>query len=238
MALTNGHAAFAALHENGLNTFISHVYSTRRYYFHFAALPMGSGTPGVDFEVLPPIPIPVAGYGMAYSIDLSKPIIDFAPQNAGSTLPAPLVLGPNQFSLYVEDVQICLLCGFHVPIPDPNPQGKERGNDRPPPGKPRRPQPERVCTRLQAWAGGHPTVVHLSATDSLLGLEIDNIVVKEVCALEPILECIAKDVVNALLDQLQFTLTRIALGALPAGLILAAGPEISNDQLKVWAKIV
>jgi hypothetical protein len=81
-------------------------------------------------------------------------------------------------------------------------------------------------------------VVTISPTDSLLGLEIDDIVVKEVCDLEPILECIAKEAVNALLEQLKFTLTRIALGSLPAGLVLGAGPEISNDQLKVWAEIV
>jgi hypothetical protein len=237
MPLTNGHAAFAALHERGLNTFIGHVYTTRRYYFHYAALPMGSGTPGVDFEVLPPIPVPVAGYGLAYSIDLSRPIIDFAPQNAGSSLPAPLTLGANQFSITVEDVRICVLCGFHVPLPDPDP----RGNDRPKREKPQRDQrerPERVCTRLKVWAVGHPTVQTISSTDSMIGLEIDDIVVKEVCDLEPILECLAKEVVNALLDELKFRLTRIALGALPAGLVLGAGPEISNDQLKVWAEIV
>jgi len=240
MALTNGHDVFAALHETGVNKFIHNVFLARRYYFHFAVPPLGSGVPGTDFAVLPPLPVPGTNYGLAYSLDISQPVIDFTPQDATSTLPPPLTLGPNQFSLSA-DVQICLLCGFHIPIRDPNPndpRGKEPGKGRHPQGDDREQQPERVCTHLQLWAVGHPTVANLGATDKLIGLEIDDIVVKEVCALEKIMECITEDAVNALLEKVRLTLSRIALGAFPVGLILEDGPKIADDQLEAWAKIV
>lgn len=238
MPLTRGHDAYAAIHEKGLNTFIGHVYGVRRYYFQYAAPPLGSGTPGVDFEVLPPLPIPVGNFGLAYSIRLSQPIIDFAPQDASLPLPAPLTLGPNQFSLTVETVEICVLCGVELQVPGLPQPGQGRDQKQPRPGRPGQGKPDRVCSKVQVWAVGHPTVVPLSPTDSLLGLQIDDIAIKDTGALEPVLDCVAEEVANALLDKLQFTLTRIALGAFPLGLVLAEGPEISDDQLKVWAKIV
>lgn len=224
MALTAGHAAYAALHENGLNKFIRNVYLVRPHYFHYATSLFGGGTTNID--PLSPIDVPGLGSVIQYSIAISQPVIDFVPQDVGSTLPAPLTLGPDQFSLTAE-VQFCIACGL---IDQPKPgtffnEGSDRGWS-----------PKRLCTVLHVWAVGHPTVQPLSAIDKLIGLQIDQIVVKNICDLEQIIECIAKDMINALLLRLQQKVSELVLGAF--GLILAAGPEISDDQLKIWGDIV
>lgn len=223
MALTAGHAAYAALHENGLNKFIRNVYLVRPHYFHYATSLFGGGTTNID--LLSPIDVPGLGSVIQYSIAISQPVIDFVPQDAGSTLPAPLTLGPNQFSL-TADVQFCIACGLidRQTIGSLFNEGDREWS------------PKRLCTVLHVWAVGHPTVEPLSATDKLIGLQIDQIVVKNICDLEQIVECIAKDMVNALLVKLQQKVSKLVLGAF--GLILAAGPEIGDDQLKIWGDIV
>jgi hypothetical protein len=213
MALTAGHAAYAALHEDGINKFIRNVFLVRPHYFHYATSMFGGGA--INISLLSPLEVPGIGNVIQYSIDISQPVIDFVPQDAGSTLPAPLTLGPNQFSLTAE-VRICIACGqFHT---------REQRD------------PKRLCTTLKVWAVGHPTVQPLSLTDKLIGLQIDQIVVKNICDLEQIVECITELMVNALLERLQQKVSELVLGAF--GLILAAGPEISDDQLKVWGDIV
>lgn len=213
MALTAGHAAYAALHEDGINKFIRNVYLVRPHYFHYATSVFGGGS--TNISLLNPLEVPGLGNVIQYSIDISRPTIDFVPQDAGSTLPAPLTLGSNQFSLTAE-IRICIACGLR--------DQREKW------------APERICAYLNVWAVGHPTVQPLSPTDKLVGLQIDQIVVKNVGDLEAIVECMAKDMVNALLERLQQKVSELVLGAF--GLILGAGPEISDDQLKVWGDIV
>ncbi len=216
MALTAGHAAYAALHEDGVNKFIRNVYLVRPHYFHYATSVFGGGT--TNISLLSPLEVPGIGNVIQYSIDISQPVIDFVPQDAGSTLPAPLTLGPNQFS-FTAEVRICIACGLID-----RKQHREKWD------------PKRLCTTLKVWAIGHPTVQPLSATDKLIGLQIDQIVVKNICDLEQIVECIAELMVDALLEHLQLKVSELVLGAF--GLILAAGPEISDDQLKIWGDIV
>lgn len=213
MALTAGHAAYAALHEDGINKFIRNVYLVRPHYFHYATSMFGGGTTNISF--LNPLEVPGIGNIIQYSIDISQPVIDFVPRDAGSILPAPLTLGPNQFSLTAE-VRICIACGLF--------------------DKREQSAPKRLCTTLNVWAVGHPTVQPLSVTDKFIGLQIDQIVVKNICDLEQIVECVAELMVNTLLERLQQKVSKLVLGAF--GLILAAGPEISDDQLKVWGDIV
>ncbi len=237
MPLTNGHDVFAALHETAINKFIHNVVTVRRYYVHLAVPPLGVGVPGTDFMILPPLPVPGTSYGLAYSLEISQPVIDFTPKDAANNLPPPLNLSANQFSLSVT-VKICLLCGYHVQIQNPDPKERQPGKGSRPDGGDTDTKPDLICTKLQIWAIGHPTVADLGPTDKLIGLQIDDIVVKEVCDLEQIMECIAKESVNALLDNVRLTLSRIALGAFPIGLVLEDGPKIADDQLQVWANIV
>lgn len=224
MALTAGHAAYAALHENGLNKVIRNVYLVRPHYFHYATSLFGGGT--TNISLLNPIDVPGLGSVIQYSIAISQPMIDFVPQDASSILPPPLTLGPDQFSL-TANVQFCIACG----LLDRRTAGNFFQES-----DVREWAPKRLCTVLHVWAVGHPTVEPLSLTDKLIGLQIDQIVVKNICDLEQIVECISRDMVNALLEKLQQKVSKLVLGAF--GLVLAAGPEISDDQLKIWGDIV
>jgi hypothetical protein len=209
MALTAGHAAYAALHEDGINKFIRNVFLVSPHYFHYATSMFGGGA--INISLLSPLEVPGVGNVIQYSIDIGQPVIDLVPQDAGSTLSAPLAPGPNQFSLTAE-VRICIACG----------QFDKRGHR----------DPKRFSTILHIWAIGYPTIQPMSVTGKPDDLRIDQIVVKNICDLEQIVECLPELTVNALLERLQQKVSELVLGAF--GLILAADLEISDDQLNVW----
>ena len=209
MALTAGHAAYAALHEDGINKFIRNVFLVRPHYFHYATSLFGGGA--INVSLLSPLEVPGIGDVLQYSIDIGQPVINVVPQGAGSTLTSSLATGSNQFSLTAE-ARICIACD----------QFDKREHQ----------DPRRLSTILDVWATGYPTLQPLSVTGKPEGLRIDQIVVKNICDLEQILECLPELLVNALLERLQQKVSELVLGAF--GLILAADPEISDDQLNAW----
>lgn len=233
MALTNGHDVFASLNETGVNKFINNFALARRHDFVFATAALGGGTANIG--LLPPLTIPGAGYGLNYGIRIQVPVIDFYPQNV--SLPPPLVLKPNQFSV-TTGAHICIDC-MADRIQQMSGDGKDdRPSDR---GKGDRPAPPDrgkgglLCVDLRVWGVGHPTVDPVSATDKVIGLAVDDIVVKEIGDLEKIAECVAIDVLNALLQKARYLVKRQVFGAF--ALFLADGPKIEDNQLKVWGTI-
>jgi hypothetical protein len=219
MALTNGHDVFASLNETGINKFIHNLALARPHDFAFATAGLGGGSPNVG--LLPPLTIPGASFGLNYGIRIAVPIIDFFKQDLA--LPPPLVLKPNQFSI-TTGAHVCIDC-----IAD---RVKEFKGDRPPPGRGGK---NLLCADLKVWAVGHPTVDPVSATDSFVGLAVDAIVLKDVGNLEQIAECVALDVLNALLEKARYLVKRHVFGAF--AFFLAEGPKIEDDQLKVWGTI-
>lgn len=222
MGLTAGHDAFAGLNESGVNKFIGRVYTIRPHYFHYATPALGGGSVGISS--LSPLPAPGIPGGLEWEVTLGQPVVDFTPEDVTNSLPSPLALGANQFSVTV-DARICVVCGMRP--------RRGRGNERPLDRPPRR--PELVCAMVRIWAVGHPTATP-AGVDTVVGLRIDEIVVKNVGALEPIIECVANEVVNALLDNLKQTVTTLVLHGF--GLTLAAGPTIADDQLEVWGTLI
>jgi len=168
--------------------------------------------------------VPGVTGGMEWSISLSQPMVDFTPQDASSTLPAPLTVGANQFSIAVQ-ARICVACGLRP---------SRRPNDRPPDQRDRR-QIELTCATVDVWAVGEPTVAP-AGVETVVGLHVDHIVVKDVGALEAIIECVALETVNAMLDRLKQTVSTIVLHGF--GLTLVAGPTIADDQLEVWGDVI
>ena len=95
MALTNGHHVFAGLHEDAFNKFIKAYRTARPKYFYYACPPLGAGSPGVDFWVIPPLPVPGTNAGMPISVRILDALLDFRPAQAGLHLPAPWCSGPT-----------------------------------------------------------------------------------------------------------------------------------------------
>jgi len=236
MALTNGHHVFAGLHEDAFNKFIKAVRTARPKYFYYACPPLGAGSPGVDFWVIPPLPVPGTNAGMPISVRILDALLDFTPAQAGLHLPAPLVLGPNQFA-FTATLEVCFLCGALIAMPVP-PDDHNREN----PNSPKRRPPQkdgrtsRDCAKLSVWAIGHPVSTPNSVGGRDVGLHIDKIIVKDVGALESLIECYTETMINSLLDALRYPVEKFALGSF-ASLSLADGPLIADNQLKVWADI-
>lgn len=213
MGLTNGHAAFASINESGFNKFIRNIAAARPHYFQYATAGLGGGSPSIT--LLPPLTIPGAGIGLQYEIAVEPPVIDFFPQS--QPLPAGLALGAGQFAV-ASAARICVVCTDLIKSRDP----KES----------RQPL---ICATLKIWALGHPTSTAVNATDKLIGLSIDTIVLKDVGDLEKIAECVSKDALNALLTKLRYLVKKQVFGAF--SFFLAAGPTIADDQIKAWGDI-
>jgi hypothetical protein len=210
MGLTNGFAAFAAIDETGINKFIRNVALARPHYLNFATAGLGGGSPAIG--LLPPLTVPGAGIGLQYEIAIEQPVVDFFPQNL--PLPAGLTLGANQFSI-TTGARICVVCSDRLK-PD------QRGG-------------ALVCGTVKVWGVGHPTSTPVNSTDKLIGLVVDAIVIKDVGGLEAIAECVAKDVLNALLLQLRYLVKKQVFGAF--SFFLAAGPTIADNEIKVWGNL-
>lgn len=230
MALTLGHGVYAALNESAFNKFIAAYRKARPRYFYYACPPLGTGV----FTVIAPLPIPGTNYGMPISLRIISASVDFTPPQSASPLPAPLTLGPNQFAIFV-DVEVCFLCGVFVQVVIPN-AGREAGGDkREPPPRPTGRVHEN-CAKLQIWAIGRPVSEVNSTGGHDIGLHIDQLVVRDVGALEALFECYFPIMLNALLDAARYPVERFALGAF-ATIQLADGPLIADDQIKVWADL-
>jgi hypothetical protein len=209
MPLTNGHAVFASLSEDGINKFFRNFATARPHDLHFATAGLGGSATG-PISLLPLLTVPGLNFGLNYRIDIETPKIDFFPQ----TLPLPpgLTLGTNQFSL-TTSARVRVLCA-------------EQARDG---------RGALLSATLQVWAVGRPTVTPVGTTDKLIGLAIDDIVLKDVGGLEKIAECIAKDALNALLLKARYLVQKQVFGAF--SIFLADGPLIADNQIKVWANL-
>lgn len=236
MSLTMGHNVFASINEDGFNKFIRAVRTARPKYFNYACPPLGSGVAGVDFYVIPPLPIPGTSSGMPVSVQILGARLDFTPAQAGLMLPSPLTLGPNQFALLV-DLEVCFLCGALQKLPNP-PSSDDRKNPNEPSRDPFQGDKRAVrdCFKLSVWAIGHPISTPNSHGGRDIGLHIDQIIVKDVGAMEALIECYTETMLNALLDAVRYSLEKFPLGSF-GSLSLADGPQFADNQLKVWADI-
>lgn len=210
MGLTNGHAAYASINESGFNKFIRNIAVARPHYFHFATAGLGGGAPAIG--LLPPLTIPGTNYGLQYEITITPPKIDFFPPTL--PLPSGMVLNSGQFAI-ATSVTVCVLCSESV-------RATTKGTPL-------------TCAKVEIWAIGHPTRTPVNATDTLIGLAIDEIVLKDVGNLEAPAECVSKDTLNVLLFKARYLVQKHVFGAF--AFFLADGPTIADDQIKVWGDI-
>ena len=200
MALTQGHHLFAGLHEDAVRKVIRACRLARPKYFFYACPPLGVGIPSIDFWIIPPLPVPGTNSGMPISIQIGRVQIDFTPANPGLNLPAPLTLGPNQVARSLT-VEVCFLCGVLIKMPVPRESEREREKEREEPRQ--RERIHKECAELSIWATGHPISTPNSKGGHDIGLHVDHIVIKEVGALENLLECYSEAMLNSLLDAMR-----------------------------------
>ena len=207
MGLTQGHHLYAALSDNGIQKFLHSVFVARPHYFNYATSGMGGGSP--DISPLPLMPVPGSGVaGLDYSLRFTEPSINFFP--LANPVGFPLPVKANQFAIYVKGT-LCLLSGSTSSTPD------------------------LICGSLELWAVGYPSR-RPSGADTLIGLSVDQIKVTGTGNLDPIVQFVGQQMLNALLGKVQLSARSLAQGSF--GLSVEQGPEISETQLKIWGAIV
>ena len=96
-----------------------------------------------------------------------------------------------------------------------------------------------LSARLTVWAVGRLLVRFFGAPGSGdIGFEVSDIRIPEIQpkSFEQVIECLIRMMLRVALENVH-----IPLNALSAGffeLILQQGPEISDDQVKVWGDII
>lgn len=239
MGLTEAERVFGGITEEGFNDLL-------QAFFNFRPRHLRYGSPGfvpattVGETQMPAIPFPGVPGGIDWLVELSVPVADFHPQTGG--LPPELSLGANQVSL-ATTVRLCVACEpregrwrdrrdeEHEDRPDdapPEPDDERDDWDR------EREEPSATCFSLDIAAIGH--LQRTFGPDGVVvvidAVEIVDIEPQE---LEDLLECLMLQILRAILSQVRLPLATLRAGAF--SLTLTRGPEIEDDQTKVYGNL-
>lgn len=221
MSLTQTNHIFAGVGQGGLNTLLQATFNARPHYLNYGS-PVFVPVSTAGATSIPTIPFPGVPGGIQYAISFSNPQIDLFPPDAGTLSPIPP--GPNQFGVHTT-VRITIGCFTWNPQTDPN--GREGGKMVP------------LTTKLDVWATGHLISRFFGAPGSGdISLSVDDIRIPEIKpnSLEQVIECLIRMMLRAALESVHLPITAFSAGAFK--LILQRGPEISDDQVKIWGDIV
>ncbi len=175
-----------------------------------------------------PIPFPFVPGGIDWAVTFSPPVIDLHPE----TPPAPppeITLGPGQFTLHTG-VQMCIAC-----------VSRGRGDDGQTPDKTRRRldgvRRDATCFKLEVHALGHLELVTSTTGAPAVRLRLDVVEIVDIAPndVESFLECLLRMVLDAALTQMELPLEALRAGAF--SLTLVRGPEIEDDQVKVYGEV-
>jgi len=107
MSLTQASGAFAGVHEDGLNDFVTAFFNARPRYLRWGS-PAFVPVTSVSETRIPAIP----PFGIQYLIELQQPKLDLFPDSFGFGLPP----GPGQFSI---EIAVKLTVGCQRKLRDP-----------------------------------------------------------------------------------------------------------------------
>jgi hypothetical protein len=218
MSLTEADHVFAGLHENAANDFLKAFFTTRPRYLHYGSPFFVPATTVAETQISS-IAFPGIPTGIQWEIAFALPVLDFFPDNSPG-MPPPLVLDVGMFSVRTK-VTLRLGCYRRESIP-----GGPRFLIAP------------LETTLGVWAVGRPSVLTSSTPGvGTVGLELEAVEIVDVepNSLEDLLECLVRMVLQAALDRARIPFKVITAGALK--LTLTRGPEIADDQVKIWGDV-
>lgn len=213
MSLTGAYHIFAGLDQQGTNKALQAFFGARPHYLHYGSVPFVAAS-SVSVTQVPPIAFPGVPGGIPYAIDLTVPAVDLYPPDGAP--PPPLALGPDQLSIETE-VTITLGCMAGT-------QG-QKGHVTP------------VRTTLKVIAIAHPVSHYFSPGVGYVSFQVDEVLLVDVAppSLQAVLDCLLEMILNAVLADVQLPFDLIDAGFVK--LALEAGPDIADDQIKIWGDV-
>jgi hypothetical protein len=214
VSLTEVQTLFGAVHENGINDFLRAFLTARPRYLFYGS-PTFVPTTTVAATSVPAITFPGVPGGIQFAVVFTIPTVDLNPATGSGS--APLPPGPGQFTLKTT-VTFALLCG--------------RGGD-PQPGTVQVPRGMPLLATLDVLARG--TIISMGGS---VRLDVTDVELVDITpdALESLLECLIRMLLQAVLSNITIPLNALVAGAVPL-VSLVRGPEIATDQVKLWGNI-
>lgn len=221
MSLTQTNHVFAGVHENGINTFLKALLSARPHYLHYGT-PQFVPTPNTAAATqVSSINFPGIPGGIQYDLQFSIPVIDLFPADGTSPLPP----GPGELNMHVHAVITVGCLKWSLDNDE-----KRQYSSTP------------LSTTLDIWAKGKPNVRYFGPGKGDIGFDLREIKIAALACVggkpdtfEAIVECVARMILQATLGGIRLPFDALTIGFLK--LILQHGPEISDDQIKIWGDI-
>jgi hypothetical protein len=219
MSLTQGAAVFGSIHEDALNDLLRAFFNARPRYRNFGSPSFAPSTTAAVTQ-MSAIAFPgVPGGGIQWSVSFDIPTVDLFQQTA--PLPPEIVIGPGQFALSTK-VHLCVLCSHH------------RGNDNPDGptgGKP-------TCADIGVSALGHLESRVDGSGNGEVRLRLDQVELVDIRPddVESLLECLIRMILDAALDAVALPLQALRAGAF--NVAVTSGPQIDDDQIKVFGNFI
>lgn len=234
MSLTEAEDVFGGIHEDALNDLLHAFFTARPRYLHYASPGfVAATTPAVT--QIGAIPFPNVPGGIDWAVSLEIPVVDLHRQT--QPLPPELTLTPGQLSVRTG-VTLCLGCRHDRINPEP-PRPTHGHGERPREAPPRddRRRMHESCCRLDIFAIGHLERVIADNGEPAVAIAVDSVELVDVKPddLETILECLLLMILRAVLASVRLPLRALRAGAFT--LTLTRGPEIQDDQLKIYGTL-
>jgi hypothetical protein len=213
MSLTQAHHIFAGVSETGINSFIKAICSARGHYINYGSASFVPVTTAGATNMAS-IPFPGVPGGIQWAVSLSIPVLDLFPDSSGGASPLPPVA--NSFNVHTQ-ATIVIGCATW--------DGRDKGTTVP------------LKTVLDVWALGEVVPHYSGPGTGFVGLKVDSVRILGIkpSTLGAVLECLLRMILAAALGNITVPFQAFSLGAFK--LILEQGPEISDDQVKVWGAI-
>jgi hypothetical protein len=216
MSLTEAELVFAGVNESGVNDLLKAFFTARPRFLAYASPSLAPPPPA--FTSVSSIAFPGVPGGIEYKIEFTIPTVDFSPDSGGGASPLPV--GAGQVGIRTT-VTLTVGCTRWV-----NPANPDRIGSLVP-----------ISTKLEVWARGQMTAIYFSPGVGEIGFQVNDVEIVDITpnTLEEVLECILRMVLQAMLMNVRLPFKVLTAGAF--SLVLLRGPEVEDDQVKLYGSI-